>query len=317
MADLYPIRPIADSEFAAYRLVDEHAFHQGPPRESRLPLARRLFEADRSLAAFDPALPASAGPVGIAGAYSFRMSVPGGLVPTAGVTYVAVLPTYRRRGILRSLMRRQLTDIAAKGEPIAALWASESPLYWRYGYGRATVQASFRFRRGEGAMSAVAPADPALWLRITEPPAAAAELTKVYETALQRQPGFFTRNDAWWERLLWDPEEDRAGYSPLRCVLAEDDSGPRGYSLYRAKGGWDDDTFLPESLLGVQELVATDPAAGAALWHDLLSRDLVTEITARLRPVEDPVLYSFSTPGERAPSCTTGCGCASSTCRPR
>ena len=306
MADLYPIRPIADSEFAAYRLVDDHAFHQGPVRESRMPLLRRLFEADRSLAAFDPALPASAGPVGIAGAYSFRMSVPGGLVPTAGVTYVAVLPTYRRRGILRSLMRRQLTDIAAKGEPIAALWASESPLYWRYGYGRATVQASFRFRRGEGAMSAVAPADPALRLRITEPQAAAAELAKVYETALQRQPGFFTRNDAWWERLLWDPEEDRAGYSPLRCVLAEDDSGPRGYSLYRAKGGWDDDTFLPESLLDVDELVTTDPAAGVALWRDLLSRDLLTEITARLRPVEDPVLYQLLDPRRARPQLHDG-----------
>jgi predicted acetyltransferase len=179
-------------------------------------------------------------------------------------------------------------------------------LYWRYGYGRATVQASFRFRRGEGALSAVAPADPALRLRITEPPAATAELTKVYETALQRQPGFFTRNDAWWERLLWDPEEDRAGYSPLRCVLAEDDSGPRGYSLYRGKGGWDDDTFLPESLLDVHELVATDPAAGAALWRDLLSRDLLSEITARLRPVEDPVIYQLLDPRRARPQLHDG-----------
>src|SRR5215472_19007938 len=190
MADLYPIRPIADSEFPAYHLVDDHAFHHGPPREPRLRLTEQLFEADRSLAAFDPALPASAGPVGIAGAYSFRMSVPGGLMPTAGVTYVAVLPTYRRRGILRSLMRRQLADIAAAGrEPIAALWASEAPLYRRYGYGRATTTATFRFRRGEGAIAPFAPADPALRIRIAEPAATRAELAKVYETVLSSQPG--------------------------------------------------------------------------------------------------------------------------------
>jgi predicted acetyltransferase len=306
MADPYPIRPIADSEFAAYHAVDQHAFHGGPPRAAELPLIARLFEADRSLAAFDPALPASAGPVGNAGAYTFQMSVPGGLLPTAGVTYVAVLPTYRRRGILRSLMRRQLTDIAAKGEPIAALWASETPLYWRYGYGRATVQATFRFGRGEGALSALAPADPALRLRIVEPAAAAAELAKVYETALQQQPGFFTRNDAWWDRLLYDPEEDRHGFSPQRCLLAEDDSGPRGYALYRAQGRWDDDTFLPDSLLDVRELVATDPAAGAALWRDLLSRDLLSEVTARLRPVDDPVLFQLLDPRRARPQLHDG-----------
>jgi predicted acetyltransferase len=296
MADPYPIRPISASEFTAYRAVDEHAFHTGPPRAAELPLIARLFEADRSLAAFDPALPASAGPVGIAGAYSFRMSVPGGVLPTAGVSYVAVLPTYRRRGILRSLMRRQLADIAARGEPIAALWASETPLYWRYGYGRATTQASFRFGRGEGALSALAPADAALRLRIVEPTAAATELAKVYDTVLQNQPGFFTRNDAWWDRLLNDPEEDRQGFSPQRCVLAEDDSGPRGYALYSGKSRWEDDTFLPDSVLSVKELVAADPAAGAALWRDLLSRDLLSEITARLRPADDPVLYQLLDP---------------------
>lgn len=293
MADLYPIRPVTDDEFSAYRTVDEHAFHGGPPPERDLGLLRRLFEAERSLAAFDPSLPASAGPVGIAGAYTFQMSVPGGVLPTAGVTYVAVLPTYRRRGILRSIMRRQLADIAARGEPIAALWASESPLYGRYGYGRASVQASFRFGRGEGTLALDAPSDPGLRLRLAEPAAVTAELAKVYDTVLATQPGFFTRNDAWWDRVLKDHEEDRQGFGPMRCVLAEDDSGPRGYSLYAGHGKWDDDAFLPDSVLLVRELIAADPAASAALWRDLLSRDLVSEFIARLRPADDPVLYQL------------------------
>ena len=55
MADPYPIRPITDDEFTAYHAVDEHAFHSGPPREAQLQRMIQIFEADRSLAAFDHA----------------------------------------------------------------------------------------------------------------------------------------------------------------------------------------------------------------------------------------------------------------------
>ena len=41
-------------------------------------------------------------------------------LPTAGVTIVGVLPTHRRRGILRSMMRAQLDDVHERGEPLAA-----------------------------------------------------------------------------------------------------------------------------------------------------------------------------------------------------
>ena len=121
--------------------------------------------------------------MGTAGTFTFQMAVPGAMLPVAGVSYVSVLPTHRRRGILRSMMRRQLTDIAARGEePVAALWASEAPLYGRYGYGRASVDAVFRFERGEGAIAAEA--DPALSLRLVAPADALPELTKVYDTVL-------------------------------------------------------------------------------------------------------------------------------------
>jgi predicted acetyltransferase len=258
---------------------------------------RRQFEADRSLAAFDSALPAELELVGTAGVYSFPMAVPGAVLPVAGVTMVAVLPTHRRRGILRSMMRRQLADIAARAEePIAALWAAETPLYGRYGYGRASSHAFFRFRRGEGALSPTAPVDPGLTLRLAEPEEVAGDLAKVYAAVAARQPGFFERDDDWWERVLDDPEEDRRGASPLRCLLAADGDGVRGYALYRAAARWEQGTALPDSALSVWELVSEDPAAGAALWRDLLSRDLVTEVTADLRPADDPLLYQLLDP---------------------
>ena len=205
-----------------------------------------------------------------------------------------MLPTHRRRGILRALMTRQIADIAARGEePIAALWASETPLYGRYGYGRASSHAFFRFGRGEGALSALAPVSPELTLRLASPSDVAADLAKVYDTVLSGQPGFFTRDDDWWERVLDDPAEERAGASPLRCLLAADGDGVRGYALYRSTPRWEEGTVLPDGVIGVWELIAADPAAGAALWRDLLSRDLVGSVTADLRPVDDPLLYQL------------------------
>jgi len=294
MADQYAIRPITVDEHAAFRRVDEHSFNSGPTPPARWPRTLRQFEADRSLAAFDPALPTGLDLVGTAGVYSFPMAVPGAVLPVAGVTMVGVLPTHRRRGILRSMMRRQLADIAARAEePIAALWAAETPLYGRYGYGRASSHAFFRFRRGEGALSPSAPADPALTLRLVEPADVAADLAKVYAAVAARQPGFFGRDDDWWERVLDDPEEERHGASPLRCLLAADGNGARGYALYRTIPRWEQGTVLPDSALTIWELVSADPAAGAALWRDLLSRDLVSEITADLRPADDPLLYQL------------------------
>jgi predicted acetyltransferase len=294
MADHYAIRPITDDEFAAFHRVHEHSFNSGPPPAARRPRMLRQFEADRSLAAFDPGLPAGLDLVGTAGVYSFPMAVPGAVLPVAGVSLVAVLPTHRRRGILRSMMRRQLADIAARAqEPIAALWAAETPLYGRYGYGRASSHAFFRIRRGEGALSPSAPVDPALTLRLADPVQVAGDLAKVYSAVAARQPGFFERDDDWWERVLADPEEERHGASPQRCLLAADADGVRGYALYRTVARWEEGTALPDAALTIWELVSADPAAGAALWRDLLSRDLVTEITADLRPADDPLLHQL------------------------
>jgi predicted acetyltransferase len=307
MADPYPIRPITDDEYAVFRVVHEHAFNSGPSRAADLPRINRQFEADRSLAAFDTALPASAGPVGTTGVFSLRMSVPGAVLPIAGVTAVSVLPTYRRRGILRSLMHRQIADIAARGEEcVAALWASETPLYGRYGYGRASSLAFFRFGRGEGALGATAPSDPMLTLRLADPADAAAELAKVYDSVHSWQPGFFARDENWWERVLRDPEEERHGFGPLRCLVAQDGAGIRGYALYRCAARWQDGTLLADGTLVVTELVAADPAAGAALWRDLLSRDLVTEVTAGLRPADDPLLYQLLDARRARPQITDG-----------
>jgi len=244
------------------------------------------FEFDRSLAAFD-----GTRPVGTACCYSFQMTVPGAMAPVAGVSAVSVLPTYRRQGILSSLMRRQLADIAAGREAIAALFASEPGIYGRYGYGVASMHARFTIRRGEGRITSPAPSGQgAVRLRTADPQAARAELAKVHEQAVPGRPGMLVRDDRWWYAALLDPAYWREGSTPLRCVIAEDDAGSRGYALFSVSPAWGDDA-VPAGTLHLRELIALDPASTGALWGDLLNRDLVGEVRARMRPADDPLLY--------------------------
>src|SRR4051794_12794993 len=84
-----------------------------------------VAELDRSLGLIEGERVAAT-----AGIYSLEMTVPGGAaVPTAGITWVTVSPTHRRRGVLTAIMRRQLDDVhQAEREPVAALWAAESSI---------------------------------------------------------------------------------------------------------------------------------------------------------------------------------------------
>jgi predicted acetyltransferase len=302
MADPYAIRPIRADEFDAFHAVIEKAFFgQRPGERTRAAILSRL-ELGRTLAAFDGEMP-----VGNAADWSLQMCLPGSIAPVAGVTLVAVMPSHRRRGVVSSLMRRQLAGIRERGEAIAMLWASEAEIYGRFGYGAAAWQANFCFRRGDGRLrpevrrwvdAAVAGEGGAggLRLRMAEPQEVRAELDAVYQAELPGRPGMFARSDSWWDRVLRTDSDQPDDSEPLRCVLAEDDGGPRGYAIYTGTLTWDDETFLADGSVHVRELIANDPAAGALLWGDLLSRDLVTEVTASLRPADDPVVHLLADP---------------------
>jgi len=291
MTTAYPIRVITQDELPALHHMDEHAFHGQPLSEQARARVRSRVELERTVAAFDGGTM-----VGAATAFSFRMRVPGALAAVAGVSLVSVLPSHRRRGILTSLMRHQLDDVHERGEAVAALYASEARIYGRFGYERASWHAGFSLRAGEGELAAGAPTDRALRLRIAEPESARAELAKVYEMVLDQRPGCFARSEAWWDRALADEPESRGSATPLRCVLAEDASGPRGYALFSGRQRWDEDAFLPDSVIEVREDMTADPAASTAIWGDLLSRDLTTEFYLPMRPVDDPLLYLLADP---------------------
>jgi predicted acetyltransferase len=238
---------------------------------------RRVMPLDRVLAAWD-----GDAPVGVTASWPFELTVPGGMLPAAGVTWVGVLPSHRRRGVLTELMRRQLEDVRARGEPLAILWASEAPIYGRFGYGVAAPETSidaersaFRFRddaRGRGTV------------RLVTAEQAAELFPPLYETQRSERPGLVSRSDGWWrEFMLADPEHWRDGASPKFYALLEIDGEPHGYALYRIKPKWEEGA--PRSELRIVEAFATSPEATTELWRFLFGIDLVERVKhARLDP---------------------------------
>ncbi|MEV4892028.1 GNAT family N-acetyltransferase [Nonomuraea sp. NPDC055795] len=284
----YPIRPIDESEWSAYSRVLGEGFGWTPA-----PVQNERFKAQtefpRTLAAFDGDTVA-----GVTAVFSLTMTIPGGTLPVAGVTAVSVLPSHRRRGLLTSLMRRQLNDVHERGEAVAALYASESAIYGRYGYGRAASELSVSINKTGAAFKRDAPSDPELRLRVAKPADVREQLENLLAEVITRRPGRYARNEHFWNGALADEEPDQGGNGTLRCVLAEDAGGVRGYALFRIKSSWDDDG-IPNGELKLHEIEAKDPAAHAALWRSVLDRDLVTKVTAGIA-VDDPITALLADP---------------------
>lgn len=246
--------------------------------------------------------------VGTIGEYPFELTLPGGAaVPAAGVTWAAVLPTHRRRGILTALMGRLLDDVAERGWPVATLLASEAGIYPRYGFGVATQYASFRCdpRHAElrpevdlgGSSSAagsapVSPRPPTpdapavrLVADAAEATALAAEVWDRYRTT---RPGLTTRRPWTWDHLARDPSSERDGFSGWVWAFHHDPTGGAdGYVRYRMKEQERDG--LPAGVLRVGELVGLTPAVEADLFAFLCGIDLIRVVELPYRPVDDPL----------------------------
>ncbi|KND45452.1 GNAT family N-acetyltransferase [Streptomyces stelliscabiei] len=234
--------------------------------------------------------------VGTAGAFDFRLAVPGGsVVPAAGVTMVGVAATHRRRGVLTSMMRRQLDDIRSWGEPLAVLTASEPAIYGRFGYGLATRRLTADIDTARVRLS-VPPGTDDVRLRYADPAEVLDACEAVYARQVPERPGMLARRPGWAQADLLDTERHRNGASPLQCVVAEradgDGSGVVGYARFRIKSDWGPSGA--EGVVQVSALQALDPAARAALWRFLFDIDLTSRVVAHRLPVDEPALHLVS-----------------------
>ncbi|HEV3096092.1 MAG TPA: GNAT family N-acetyltransferase [Candidatus Dormibacteraeota bacterium] len=276
------LRPVRPKEQRAYATLMRRAFGAPLPTDEELEVGRQTTEFDRTLAFFD-------GPeiVATAGIFSYQMTVPGGALPCGGVTRVSVLSTHRRRGLLTAMMRRQLDDMHERGEPLAALYASEAPIYGRFGYGLATYQASVEIQRSHAAFAKKL--DGSGRLSLVDVSAAVPAFTRVWEQARHSQPGMLGLDERWIRYELSDLELHREGASPQYRVLYQADENPSGFALYRIKMDWEPSG--PNGTLRLEMLIAETAEAYAALWRHVLEVDLMARVTAEMRPVDEPLRF--------------------------
>jgi predicted acetyltransferase len=276
------IRPVGLDRFQEVMRTLSVAFGEELDR-GELEDERPSFDTGRNLAAFEGETM-----VGHASVYPMELSVPGGgMLPVAAVTSVGVLPTHRRRGIARSLMRRHLDADHEAGIPLSYLWASENAIYQRFGYGIGSLAAAFEIRRQDTAF--LRPMEPLGRIRLVDRQEALKVFPSVYERVLPVRAGMLTRDEAWWNIRFRDTERSREGASPFFFVVYETPEGIDGYAAYRIKEGWDHRTG-PGHRLQLEEHMAATVDAAAAVWRYCFEVDLVQTVEGWKRPPDEPLL---------------------------
>jgi predicted acetyltransferase len=218
------------------------------------------------------------GVVGCSGSYGFEMTMPGGAtVPTGGVTWVSVAVTHRRQGLLGRLLDATHEDIDRRGEPLAALTASEGGIYGRFGYGIASlvrVTALDRQRAQLRPERVPTTRD----VRLVEPEEARSDIAEVWDRFRRLRPGEVSRSDDWWTAAFTD-----TGPSGVHLLH------PDGYAAWKVDVRWRDGHPAHEMQLNM--LAAVTPEAHAALWQVVVSTDLVGTIVSRRIAIDDPLPF--------------------------
>lgn len=280
------VRPCRDHDEFGRAVGAIGMYFNPPPGAEMLERFARLLPQERMHAALE-----DGEIVGGAGAFPFDLSVPGGSLPCGGVTVVGVRPTHRRRGVLRAMMDAQLRDVHERGEPLAALWASEETIYGRFGYGLGSWAGALKVEKEHNEFAR--PLERRGTARLVTADEAARLFPPVYGAVRRQRPGMAARSAEWWTlRQLREGEEDAS--SPRRFVVLEIDGEPQAYALYRFFFESVDGTST--SRLVVSEAFGATPQGTAELWRFLLDVNWMATVEVSLVPPDHPLFLLLATP---------------------
>lgn len=205
-----------------------------------------------------------------------------------GVTWVSVAATHRRQGLMRRLMGAIHDDIDARDQPLASLYASEGGIYHHVGYGPAT----------QVRVTAIDPRLTRMRAECVPPPGTVGylegdEIVPAIDAIWQRfrtvRAGEAAKSRSDHEYFVESGKLASDGYTASSYLSHRD-----GFAVYRMKMHWNDGH--PAHSVFVSELAAVTGEAHAALWHALLSLDLVGSITSRIVPIDDPLSSLLENP---------------------
>jgi predicted acetyltransferase len=283
-------RPITMDEFDEFDLAVVRGFSTHPsPNPAVKDFVRRTFEPEQSVVAFD-----GEKIVGTSASMTFNISIPGqASLPLGGITEVTVSATHRRRGILTGMMRRQLDAHHERGIPLAALWASESVIYGRFGYGMSVTHEHREIDLRHTAFSH----SPELHgqMHFVSKDDAQKVFAPVHDVACREYPAMIARNDLGWEAAITDPDGIRVNAPALFYAYYEVDGHPSGYVIYRIRHNIVEGH--ESNKVEVKELVAIDDEATAALWRFCFDMDLASTLSVgHGASIDDGLSWMLSDP---------------------
>jgi predicted acetyltransferase len=286
--DPITFRPVTEDEYPAFVRALIEGFSDDVPDDEFIELIKTTLPPERTLAAFE-----GDEIVGTFGGYDLDLTIPGGSLPMEGTTVVTVFPTHRRMGLMNEMMRRHLDNAAANGYAIAGLWASESRIYDRYGYGIASHADTvtmhgrdIRFRDGIDI-------DRVRRISVAD---AHEVLPPVFERVLVETPGMFARSADWWKvEVLHDADWMKRGKTSKRIVIHDGSDGPDGYAIYRQKAGEGDDGHA-NGTVHIIEIMAATERAHASLWSYLTNVDGCPGLRRWNHKIDDPLAMKLIEP---------------------
>lgn len=239
----------------------------------------KLLEPGRTLGAF-----VGGQLVGTADAVTSRMTLPGGaMVGHAAVTHIGVLPSFTRQRIATQLIRHQLRDIAARGEVVASLRASEATIYGRYGYGVASSSQTVEVHTARAALRRdVGPGGP---VRLVDAAHAWDLLPRIYSENRPSRPGTIDRPDVWWQGLRLRTESSP---QPSYVAVHGEPGSESGFARYRPveTERW----FVSDQrTIAVEDFFAPTADAYLGLLRFLLGLDLIDRVVFWMLPIDDPL----------------------------
>jgi predicted acetyltransferase len=289
----FDLRPVELDEVDAFAACQASAFGHRHTAEQLANLAEELVVA-RSLAVLD-----HGEIVGTANSHVELMTLPGlSRCDVAAVTEVSVAPTHRRRGLLTSMMRRQLDDLRDGHEPLAVLLASEGSIYARFGYGVATFAARYLVDKRRARLSApVAPPDGsgspggAGSVRLVDRAQAVESFPLVFNEYLPTRVGELNRLNGDWGEVLGEPSGESEDTRSRFFACFEQDGRIDGYAVYRVAPIDPIDRYRRAVFL--DDFCSLTDAAYMSLWRYLLGIDLVAELRTGPRPIDEPVRFAL------------------------
>ncbi|NYF09780.1 putative acetyltransferase [Leifsonia sp. AK011] len=254
----------------------------------------RAFTERRMIGVYDDAAASPEIPVATVSSWVTSLTTPGTpeqtqTVDAWAISSVTVSPTHRRRGIARALLEGELRTAVAGGLPLAALTVSEATIYRRFGFACAALVADMTIDTRRAKWTGPAARGR---VQFVERATLRAQADDIERRARRGIPGEVDRWGRRWDEffgLTPDTEKESKG---LRAVRYDDENGePQGFALYKLKG--DDNDFSAHTVT-VTEFVAVTDDAYAGLWRYLLELDLVTEVRASLRSVDEPLRWMIA-----------------------